>query len=427
MGGIRVPRDPRAALAVELVALCAVLIMDLWHVRVGEDALHTVESVLTGHESAGYVGYYLVTGVAAGDLRHGLLTPALGLVLALIAVARRRDLTFATLGALALSLGVGVGWVVTVLAEPRLMLYEPIFLGYTKALAIGLLVAAGVRRWSVLPAAAVAVAGGAALLAAPGLRHWNDVIPLSAQLGWAVEGWWPAVVVPVVVGLWLRRADRRHRAATAEARTGERMELARELHDVVAHDVTGIIMYAQAAQLGGTDDPQRLLHAMAQIERAGRDALDSMRRVVAVLRSSDEAQRSPEPELADVARLAERFTATGAPVRLVLPPPPHVPLPAGVGATVYRVVQESLTNARKHAPRLAGVELTVVRGEDWLDLSVRNDGVAAPRRAGAGFGLVGMAERVRALGGALHSGPDGPGHWLVRARLPLGAVGGTAP
>ncbi|HYH28994.1 MAG TPA: ATP-binding protein, partial [Pseudonocardia sp.] len=154
------------------------------------------------------------------------------------------------------------------------------------------------------------------------------------------------------------------------------------------------------------------------------DALTAMRRMVGVLRGQDtEGARTPGAELREVPALVARFDPDGRLVRLVGDAGlEHAVLPPGVAATGYRVVQEALTNVRRHAPEAATVEVDVRIREEALQVSVRNDGVPpgpVGPRPGSGFGLVGMGERVAALDGALTAGPTAPGVWTVSARLPL--------
>jgi signal transduction histidine kinase len=207
------------------------------------------------------------------------------------------------------------------------------------------------------------------------------------------------------------------------------MELARELHDVVAHHVTGIVVAAQAAAVVARKKPEEVDRALAAIETAGTDALAAMRSMVGVLRGQDgnEGARTPGAELAEVRTLIQRFDPDARMVRLTTDPGlEHAVLPAGVAATGYRVVQEALTNVRRHAPEATAVEVDIRVRDHALVLAVRSDGLrpmttprATPRGGAGGFGLVGMAERVAALDGALSAGPTGPGVWTVAARLPL--------
>jgi signal transduction histidine kinase len=224
------------------------------------------------------------------------------------------------------------------------------------------------------------------------------------------------------VGGYLRFQQERRKEAVHSVRRAERLELARELHDLVAHHITGIVVQAQAARTVAETSPAAVVPALDAIATAGGEALTSMRRMVTVLRA-DEASRSPGTSLADLRLLTDRFSAEG----------PKVAFEIGQGiddrtlapevlTTLHRVLLEALTNVRKHAPRAAWVEADLRRYDAVVVLRVRNyDSVPDPRvsRLGGGFGLVGMAERVEALGGHLDAGLTTEGAWEIRAEFPL--------
>ncbi|TXK38326.1 sensor histidine kinase [Nonomuraea sp. C10] len=224
------------------------------------------------------------------------------------------------------------------------------------------------------------------------------------------------------VGGYLRFQQERRKEAVHSVRRAERLELARELHDLVAHHITGIVVQAQAARTVATTRPEAVLPALDAIAAAGGDALTSMRRMVTVLRA-EEAARTPGSSLADLRLLTERFSAEGPKVAFEIGSGiDDRTLPPEVLTTLHRVLQEALTNIRKHAQQTAWVEADLRRHDTAVVLRVRNHGSAAnPRlaRLGGGFGLVGMAERVEALGGRLHAGPTPEGAWQVTAEFPL--------
>ncbi|GIH91566.1 sensor histidine kinase [Planobispora siamensis] len=225
------------------------------------------------------------------------------------------------------------------------------------------------------------------------------------------------------IGAYLRFQLERRKEAVDSVRRTERLELARELHDLVAHHITGIVVQAQAARVVAEQKPEAVLPALDAIAGAGADALTSMRRLVSVLRAEDEAARSPGTRLSDMRLLVERFSAGG----------PQVAFDVGQGitddtldpevlTTLHRVLQESLTNVRRHAPGTGWVEADLHLLEGSVRLRVRNYGSASDSRIsslGGGFGLVGMAERVQALGGRLIAGPTPEGAWEVFAELPV--------
>ncbi|MFG1700889.1 sensor histidine kinase [Nonomuraea sp. NPDC049309] len=225
------------------------------------------------------------------------------------------------------------------------------------------------------------------------------------------------------VGGYLRFQQERRKEAVHSVRRAERLELARELHDLVAHHITGIVVQAQAARTVAETDPQAVLPALDAIATAGTDALTSMRRMVTVLRAEDGADRTPGVTLADLRMMTDRFSAEGPKVAFEIGQGlDDRTLPPEVMTTLHRVLLEALTNVRKHASRTAWVEASLRRVDRLVVLRVRNFGSDAdPRisRLGGGFGLVGMAERVEALGGRLHAGPTPEGAWEVVAEFPL--------
>lgn len=208
-------------------------------------------------------------------------------------------------------------------------------------------------------------------------------------------------------------AERRTREAAAEERT----RVAREMHDVVAHGITGMIVQADGARYAAEQDPAVAVRTLATVASTGREALTEMRRLLGLLRGSSESGLVPQPGLADLHRLLAADVDAGR-VRAVLPDPlPAVP--DGVALTVFRVVQESLTNVRKHAGTSATAEVVLaIDGPDVL-VDVVDDGHgAAGTPTSGGLGLVGMRERVAVHGGTLDVGPAVGGGWQVRARIP---------
>jgi len=232
----------------------------------------------------------------------------------------------------------------------------------------------------------------------------------------------------VGAGVLLRDIDQERINETEQARHDERLSIARELHDVVAHHVTGIVVQAQAAQLVADSRPDAAVSALSSIERAGSEALAAMRRMVGALRD-DNADAPISPTAAtirDLHDLAARSTSLGLPVRLTLEDPGE--LPSELVVSIHRIVREALTNAQRHAVGATAVDVSVVRSGDHLDVIVRDDGRhARSERRGAGFGLVGMAERVNALDGLFVAGPVAAGGWQVHAQFPLAQTIVQAP
>ncbi|MFI7014720.1 sensor histidine kinase [Streptomyces sp. NPDC050164] len=236
------------------------------------------------------------------------------------------------------------------------------------------------------------------------------------------------VLVGLTAGLaaYLRSLDYRRTVAVSETRRAERVAIAADLHDFVAHHVTGILVQTQMARMMAARQPQDLDPVLAGIERAATEALASMRRTVGVLRDTgpEAADRRPVGDLAAVTDLVEGFAT---PVqRTVLHRDPAVSddLPHEVQAAAFRVVQEALTNVRRHAGDATEVTVRLARPGDRLEVTVTDDGhggTQLPEAAhGGGFGLVGLTERVTALGGELRAGPRAGEGWQVTATFPAG-------
>jgi signal transduction histidine kinase len=340
----------------------------------------------------------------------GAATPLAGIVMAGIALSRRR-LPVERVVVLAFGASLVMSVASKVVGIPSM--------SFTEQLALAVVTVVALRSASDKRVLWVSAGALAAIVLSPVLRasvgSAVDAYSVLSALGWGGA---------VAVGLVWRETAARRRSALTDARSAERMELARELHDVVAHQVTGIVVAAQAASVVARTSPDEVDKALAAIERAGTDALTAMRQMVGVLRggSSDDpdATRVVGAELGGIPDMIARFDPSGRLVRLRADPGfAHAVLPAGVSATGYRVVQEALTNVRRHAPEASAVEVDIVLGAEELRVAVRNDGVRARRESGGGFGITGMAERVAALDGTLQAGPAGPGTWQVDARVPL--------
>jgi signal transduction histidine kinase len=211
------------------------------------------------------------------------------------------------------------------------------------------------------------------------------------------------------------RAESRRRASD-QIRSQERVGLARELHDIVAHHVSAIAVQAQAGRAMARQRPEAGLEALAAIEGEASRTLAEMRAMVRVLRDGAPAEYAPQPGLADLMSLARRDSVPVVDVEL---PDDLDELPLQVDTAVYRLAQEALTNALRHARNASRVEIRVVEGAGRLRLRVTDDGRIDPARpASHGFGLLGMTERVQLLGGTLRAGPGPEGGWTVDAELP---------
>jgi signal transduction histidine kinase len=225
------------------------------------------------------------------------------------------------------------------------------------------------------------------------------------------------------------RLQAEQRLKVEQAREGERLRIAREMHDVLAHRVSLLSLHAGALEFRPDAPPEEVAEAAGVIRATAHAALEDLREVVGVLRegAEDGEPEPPQPTLDEIPALVEESRAAGMRVRASIDAP-DPPLPAALGRTAYRVVQEGLTNARKHAPG-AAVDVAV-SASDAGDLVVevvsrRPVGVtvaaAGERLPGAGTGLVGLAERVALAGGELRHGPDAAGDFVLRATLPCAA------
>ncbi|GAA3524560.1 two-component sensor histidine kinase [Aeromicrobium flavum] len=215
-----------------------------------------------------------------------------------------------------------------------------------------------------------------------------------------------------------RRLVEEQRQVAERAVADERRRIARELHDVIAHAVSVMVVQAGAArELVGSDDVAADA-ALDEVQRAGRGALTETGRLLGLLRAEEDCEVTPQPSVDDVARLVEDFRGSGLDVSLAMRGS-TAGLPAALELSVFRIVEEGLTNALKHAPG-ARVHIDVRRENDAVEVAITSDG-GGPRVApSGGHGLVGMRERVAMFGGSLSTGPTDTGGYLVDARLPVG-------
>ena len=219
------------------------------------------------------------------------------------------------------------------------------------------------------------------------------------------------------------RLEAEREAQAKRATADERTRIARELHDVVAHSVSVMTVQAGAARrlLDRSEADPQVREAMATIEATGREALTELRRAIGVLREDGENPGvAPQPGVADIPALVARAREAGLSVQLEMEGEPRS-LPSGVDLSAYRIVQEALTNAFKHAGPARAV-VRVCYGEEAVEVQVIDDGrgaAADPAPVGGGNGLVGMRERVAMLEGDLQAGPRTGGGYEVKARLPL--------
>jgi signal transduction histidine kinase len=281
-------------------------------------------------------------------------------------------------------------------------------------------VAVRCKTWVVISAGAVTVLGAVVLEG----ENVTTVLFIAA--------------IPVATGLIVRtRRGGREQLEVQERRyegeralLQERQRIARELHDVVAHHMSVIAIQAEAAPYKVSDPPPELVESFAEIRASALSGLSELRRVLGVLRS-EKAEVAPQPGIDDLAGLLESARSGGVTVTSAVTGTPR-PLPEGVNLSAYRIVQEALSNAMRHAPGSA-VQVKLYYGDAALVVEVRNNGLPPDGQAvaagetggsefthGSGHGIIGMRERATMLGGNLQAGPTGKGEFLVTAALPLG-------
>ena len=199
-----------------------------------------------------------------------------------------------------------------------------------------------------------------------------------------------------------------------QVRLAERNSLARELHDTVAHHVSAIAVQAQAGQYVVESDPLAAAKTLKSIEQIANASIDEMRRMIGILRSEDDRARTVAPGALDVLAVPD-----GQPSVHVSGDTRLDELPAGVGAALFRIAQESITNARQHSRGVTFVDVAVQRHDDHVEMTVDNDGTPTTRNSGSGYGQIGMQERVDALGGSFESSARPAVGWRTRTSIPL--------
>jgi signal transduction histidine kinase len=281
----------------------------------------------------------------------------------------------------------------------------------------------GMRPWRLQSVAGLAFVIGVA-----------TVVELNAPHGKVGDFIWDAITFTVAwvigfavgekyreVDLAKERAERAEREREEEARRAvadERARIARELHDVVGHSVSVMTVQASAVRRLLEQDQERVSAALQVVEQTGREALAEMRRMVGVLRHAEDGPAlAPQPSLEQLERLVEHTREAGLRVELRIEGDP-VQLPAGIDLTAYRLVQEGLTNAIKHA-RAQRAEVLVRYADGHVEVSVSDDGEGGGGGEGGGHGLVGIRERISVYGGDLEAGPRPGGGFRLRATLPV--------
>ncbi len=364
------------------------------------DALLALASVVAG-----------VIGFASRGVEPGDAPAVFGMALVLvssvaIAWRRRAPLLVAAVVCAAASLGAVLGWWPEVVVLVWIALYSAAAYGAREKLVPVLLPIALVT--------AIAIAVGER---ADRNLNWVEILSeLVLTAG-----------IPILLGRMTanrrRRILRDRDLAARDAVAAERARIARELHDVVAHHMSVMIVQAGAARAVGAREPDAAAEALRQIEDSGRTGLAEMRRLLELLQTPDGGGGlAPQPGLGRLEELLEATRATGLTVALTVEGPEH-PLPAGVDLSAFRIVQEALTNVLKHSGSTsASVRLGYL--PDALEIEIADDGIGAPEGiAGHGerHGLIGMRERAALFGGSFEAGPRAGGGFVVRARLPLAA------
>jgi signal transduction histidine kinase len=270
----------------------------------------------------------------------------------------------------------------------------------------------------------VPAAGLAGAVMALVLWSFTDGMPMAQRIA-AAAVWTMPAVAAVVVGGYPRLMLHRRAVAVEQARHAQRLQVARDLHDFVAHDISGIVAQAQAARFVADSRPEAAGPALARIEAAGLAALDTMDRMVGMLHEPDAATVRPLPTLDDLPGLVDRFRAAGHLDARLVQSSRIAEVPRDSAVTAYRIVVEALTNVRRHAPAATRVDVSVTGDAGGIEVRVRNDTAGPPplqqhdRRGGRG--LSGLREQVAAGGGSLSAGPCERG-WEVVAVIPVVAA-----
>ena len=346
----------------------------------------------------------VLEGILRGDVAWPPVTVTVGVVLALALLWRRTHPLAAVAAAFGFLIAVNVATIIAA-AEPTM--------GWTTASA--LLLTYSLFRWG---------AGREAAIGLVIILAWLPVTYIAEPVGAAdVAAGYGFFLFSAALGASIRyHANTRIRDIN-QAKLREREQLARELHDTVAHHVSAIAVQAQAGRTLAASHPDRAMAALEIIEEAASRTLDEMRTMVGVLREGEEPDFVPQPGVTDIARLARR-TGDWPRVDVELSGD-FDDLAPSVGAAIYRLAQESITNAVRHARHATRISVRVADDDDdCVRLTVRDDGDGSPTgQSSWGYGLVGMTERATLLGGTLEAGPNPDSGWTVNAVLPKAGAG----
>ena len=344
----------------------------------------------------GLIAVVAIIEIAVRDDLVALPLAVLMLVVTAVALLYRRTAPLASF-ALVFGLVVASNVVMIVTDQPDFGLYTMAFL---------LILPYSLFRWGSGREAAIGFAMmlivlGTAYLATP-----------PADVGEVIGGVLVFFFPAELGGLIRYRTTARHRALE-QARTDERERLARELHDAVAHHVSAIAIRAQAGQAVAATDPDATAGALAIIEREASATLREMRTMVGVLRSDDGAELRPPATVHDITRLSRDGTP-----RVEVDLDDSIDVGPAVGGALYRIAQEAVTNALRHARGVTRIDVAVTSGDGSVALTVTDDGHGSMSVAENGYGIRGMTERATLLGGSLTAGPRPGGGWTVAATLP---------
>ncbi|MFN7148689.1 MAG: sensor histidine kinase [Microthrixaceae bacterium] len=329
-----------------------------------------------------------------------VLVPCLGALAAVVLALRRRHLALAvvTLACSSMVLTI-LSWIIGESLPPS----------FAALFVLAVLTSVVLRREPSGSAILLTMLAGVAV-ASEALR---PMVSAAAYLLVACLG---AFAVAVGIGIYLRWSDWRRAAAADAARAAERLDIARELHDMVGHYVTAMVVQAQAAQHVTDHQPAAAATALINIESAGTEALAAMRRMVGGLRGDSPTMRASTWD--DIDQLIADAGTESVPVRSTVGPDVRSLEPA-LAPSVHRIIAESLTNVRRHAQGVSSVDIALHRRGDRLVLKVHDDGAPPTPTGHDTYGIVGMRERAVSLGGSLTAGPAPGGGWVVHAELPL--------
>lgn len=352
------------------------------------------------------VGVVVVVALLEGLLRTGIEARALEIVLVIVIAFTLPWRRVHPLAMIAIAMGVKSVVVAGIVASGGTVV------GLSAGVFVLLLVYA-VFRWG-SGREAIGGIGVLALVVALGFgRDYHSVAELMPELA--------VLSVPALVGVTVRVMSTSRTRDLERVRLAEREQLARELHDTVAHHVSAMVVRAQAGRVVGATDPAAALDALTVIETEGARTLAEMRVLVGALREGDDPALLAPRSVSDIASLA-RPSGDGPAVVASLSGDVDDVHPS-VGAALYRIAQESVTNATRHATRATRVRVDLAADADGVRLTVVDDGDPVPPQDGSsGYGIVGMTERVSLLGGTLTAGPGPERGWLVEARVPRTGV-----